>query len=89
MIDPPRLAGRGVRHVFLRDMVLPASIGVYPHEQAAPQRIRINVDLGVTEDGTARAPACRAPAVGRDDLAGWWITKRSPVRCAPWSPPGT
>lgn len=42
----------GIRHVFLRDMLLQASIGWYPHEHRAPQRIRINVDLAVTEDGT-------------------------------------
>ncbi len=66
MIDPPRIAGRDLRHVFLRDMVLPASIGVYPHEHAAPQRIRVNVDLGVldiTGPGLTRAP------VGRDELS--------------------
>ena len=67
MIDPPRLAGRGIRHVFLRDMVLPASIGVYPHEHAATQRIRVNVDLGVSEDGGPGIGLSR-PAVGRDDL---------------------
>lgn len=44
------LAADGVRHVFLRDMVLQASIGWYPHEHGNPQRIRINVDLGVDED---------------------------------------
>ncbi len=66
MIDPPRIAGRDLRHVFLRDMVLPASIGVHPHEQAAAQRIRVNVDLGVldaTGPGLSRAP------VGRDELS--------------------
>ncbi len=71
MIDPPRIATDGVRHVFLRDMILPASIGVYPHEHAAPQRIRVNVDLGVAEDGpsgTAAAGMSR-PRVGRDDLS--------------------
>ncbi len=54
-----RSLGRGVtiasaharlRHVFLRDMLLQASIGVYPHEHAALQRVRINVDLGVDDD---------------------------------------
>ena len=30
----------GLRHVFLRDLVLPASIGVHPHEHAARQRVR-------------------------------------------------
>ena len=69
MIDPPRLASRGRRHVFVRDMLLPASIGVYPHEHAAPQRIRVNVDLGVTEDLSASGAAGQSRAgVGRDDL---------------------
>ncbi|WP_158747210.1 dihydroneopterin aldolase [Acidisphaera sp. L21] len=67
MIDPPRLAGRGIRHVFLRDMVLPASIGIYPHEHAAKQRIRINVDLGVAEE-TATGTGLSRAGVGRDEL---------------------
>jgi dihydroneopterin aldolase len=69
MIDPPRLASRGLRHVFLRDMVLPASIGVYQHEHAAPQRIRINVDLGVTEGVSDQGGVGLSRAgVGRDEL---------------------
>lgn len=40
-----------MRHVFLRDMVLQASVGIYAHEKAFRQRVRINVDLGVAEDG--------------------------------------
>ena len=66
-MEHPRIAdaARGLRHVFLRDLLLPASIGVHPHEHAAPQRIRINVDLGVEDDG---ARALSRPAVGRDDL---------------------
>ena len=44
------IAAPGVRHVFLRDMVLQASIGWYAHEHGAPQRVRINIDLGVDED---------------------------------------
>ncbi len=47
------IARTGTRHVFLRDMLLQASIGVYPHEHAAPQRVRINVDLAVDEDPAA------------------------------------
>lgn len=43
-------AASGTRHVFLRDMVLQASIGIHPHERGAKQRVRINVDLGVAED---------------------------------------
>lgn len=45
-----------IRHVFLRDMILPASIGVHPHEHAAPQRVRVNVDLGVVDEGEAVGP---------------------------------
>ena len=44
----------GLRHVFVRDLVLAASIGVHPHEHAAPQRVRINVDLGVEDEGARR-----------------------------------
>jgi dihydroneopterin aldolase len=59
-------AARGLRHVFLRDLLFEASIGVYAQEQGVRQRIRVNVDLGVADDG-ARGVS-RAP-VGRDDLA--------------------
>lgn len=38
-----------VRHVFIRDLVLPCSIGVYRHEHTHTQRVRINVDLAVRE----------------------------------------
>lgn len=44
------IAAPGVRHVFLRDMVLQASIGWYAHEHGVTQRVRINIDLGVEED---------------------------------------
>jgi dihydroneopterin aldolase len=54
-------AARGLRHVFLHDLLLDAAIGVYAQEHGRTQRIRLNVDLGVTDDG-------RAP-VGADDLA--------------------
>ena len=39
-METPRIAdaARGLRHVFLRDLVLPASIGVHPHEHAADDR---------------------------------------------------
>jgi dihydroneopterin aldolase len=55
-----------MRHVFLRDMVLPASIGIYPHEHAALQRVRINLDLGVEDDGARPLSRVR---VGRDELS--------------------
>ncbi len=65
MMDGPQIARAGIRHVFLRDMVLPAFIGIYPHEKSAPQRIRVNVDLGVAEEPTSAS----RPAIGRDDLS--------------------
>jgi dihydroneopterin aldolase len=39
----------GIRHVFIRDLVLPCNIGVHRHERDAPQRVRINLDLAVRE----------------------------------------
>jgi dihydroneopterin aldolase len=67
-MDAPPIASsaRALRHVFLRDLVLAASIGVHPHEHAAPQRVRINVDLGVEDDG---ARSLSRKPVGRDELA--------------------
>ena len=57
------LSGPGIRHVFVRDMVLSASIGIYPHEHRDRQRVRINVDLAV-DDETAQAGGI----VGPDEL---------------------
>ena len=42
------LAG-SLRRVFVRDMIIHTSIGVYEHEKEAPQRVRINLDLEVLE----------------------------------------
>lgn len=69
--DPSELrriadARAGVAHVFVRDLVLQASIGAYAHEVSAPQPVRINIDLAVADDGAA--PRSRAP-VGKDDLS--------------------
>ncbi|HUN43961.1 MAG TPA: dihydroneopterin aldolase [Acetobacteraceae bacterium] len=67
-MESPRIASsaRALRHVFLRDLILTASIGVYPHEETAKQRVRINVDLGVEDDG---ARALSRARVGRDELS--------------------
>ncbi len=59
-------AAAALRHVFLRDMVLDAKVGIYRHEQDRAQRIRINVDLAVEDDG---ARAASRVAVGRDELS--------------------
>lgn len=42
-------AARGVRHVFVRDLVAEARIGVFDHERKGRQRVRINVDLEVDD----------------------------------------
>lgn len=51
-IQPLRLADAesGVRHVFVRDLVLQAEIGVHRHEKRRQQPIRVNIDLTVKED---------------------------------------
>ena len=51
-VNPLRLADaeNGVRHVFVRDLLLLAEIGVHRHEKRRTQQIRINIDLTVKED---------------------------------------
>ena len=67
-MDQPRYADatRATRHMFIRDLVLAASIGVYPHEHEARQRVRINIDLAVVDDGAQKTSR---PAVGADDVS--------------------
>lgn len=50
-VQPIRIADakRRIRHVFVRDLVLDARIGVYAHEREGAQRVRINLDLAVNE----------------------------------------
>jgi dihydroneopterin aldolase len=43
-------AGKGLRHLFVRDLVLVARIGVYPQEHQAAQPVRLNLDLAVAEN---------------------------------------
>ena len=38
-----------IRHVFIRDLVIDCSIGIYTHEKEHEQRVRINLDLAVGE----------------------------------------
>lgn len=48
-------ARQALRHVFVRNLVLPANIGVHGHEKGRTQRVRVNLDLGVREGG-GRSP---------------------------------
>lgn len=59
-VEPLRIADarEGVRHVFVRDLILDARIGVHRHEKKKQQRIRVNLDMAVRE-GTAGAAAKR------------------------------
>lgn len=52
VVYPPRLADAqlALRHVFIRDLMLLCSIGVHRHEQQGTQRVRINLDLSVSEN---------------------------------------
>ena len=49
VLKPKPIADAGVRHVFVRDFVLPAHIGVHRHEKGKQQRVRVNLDLAVLE----------------------------------------
>lgn len=44
-----------VRHVFVRNLVVQANIGVHAHEKKGTQRVRVNLDLGVREGGSLPA----------------------------------
>ena len=50
-IHPLRLADaeNGVRHVFVRNLLVQAEIGVHGHEKRRRQAVRINMDLTVKE----------------------------------------
>ncbi len=48
-------ATRSVRHVFVRDYVTDAEIGVWEHEKDTRQKVRINVDLSVQENNDHHA----------------------------------
>ena len=51
VLEPLKIADarQRIRHVFVRDLVLKALIGVHAHEQDRPQRVRVNLDLAVRE----------------------------------------
>lgn len=53
-IETPRFAAAGVRHVFIRNLELPAHIGVYAREEGRTQPVRINVDLATDDIADAQ-----------------------------------
>jgi dihydroneopterin aldolase len=42
----------GLDRLFVRDLDLSARVGVHPHEQSAPQRIRLNICLHTIRGGS-------------------------------------
>lgn len=60
-VTAPRLAtASALNRVFVRDLVMDASIGVYDHEKVAPQRIRLNLDLEVVGSGVTGEDGVKA-----------------------------
>lgn len=55
LIPSPNIADAriGIRHVFVRDLVVMSSIGVHDFEHEAKQRVRLNLDLAVYEGNVA------------------------------------
>ncbi len=51
LLEPLKIADarQRVRHVFVRDLVIEALVGIHPHERKTPQRVRFNLDLAVRE----------------------------------------
>ena len=46
----PGEAAVALRHLLIRDLVVPCAIGVHEHERHGTQRVRINVRVQVSED---------------------------------------
>lgn len=51
---PTTEAAPAIRRILVRNLVVPARIGVHDHERNRQQRVRINLDLGVREGGPIR-----------------------------------
>ncbi|MEG3619865.1 dihydroneopterin aldolase [Magnetovibrio sp. PR-2] len=51
LVPSPSIADArsGIRHVFVRDLVVDTFIGIYDHEKDDKQRVRLNLDLAVFE----------------------------------------
>ena len=43
----------GTRHILVRDFILDCEIGAFSHERGKRQRVCINLDLDIREEGTA------------------------------------
>ena len=64
----PKAAARaasGPSRVFVQNLVLPARIGIHPHEREMAQRVRFTVDLAVSR---GPAPADISEVVSYEDV---------------------
>ena len=54
--DLPNYASslQGLRHVFIRDLILSASIGIHPHERETKQSLCINISVAVEAHNTTK-----------------------------------
>lgn len=50
---PIERASSGIRHVFVRELEVMASLGIYESEKQAPQRVIVSIDLSVKEGKAA------------------------------------
>lgn len=50
-LRPTAAAQTTKRSIFVKDLVVPCAIGVHAHERGGTQRVRINVEVRVTDDG--------------------------------------
>ena len=48
-VAPRPSSPRAIYRIVVRDLLLMCRIGIYEHERLAPQRVRINVELAVSE----------------------------------------
>ncbi len=50
-LRPSPLAGaKAARRLFVRDLMIDASIGIHSHEQNGDQRVRVNIELDVRDE---------------------------------------
>lgn len=71
-VQPLRSAGAPARsrRVFVRDLVLDAEIGVHAHEKNRRQRVRINIDLTVSDSGAPHNDQLRNVVCYEDIVEG-------------------
>ena len=71
-------ATRGLRRVFIRDLVLPARVGIHDHEREQAQPVIINVDASVEEasEGTAGEAAAGSTSTIADVVCYETLTEQ-------------